>query len=179
MKDARFALSRCSSSRCSPPHTSRLCMRQTLSQPAEEARRVGGQESHLCADASALYRGAFMRLGAHESTSGGLHEAYPRALADGAEAVQIFTKSSRMWRSKEITAADAALFRKHAEAAGFPASVHASYLINLGCAPGDLREKSIAAFIDELERCDLIGAPYLVVHPGSNAETERGLRLIS
>src|SRR5207245_1547119 len=87
MKDARFALSRCSSSRCSPPHTSRLCMRQTLSQPAEEARRVGGQESHLCADASALYRGASMRLGAHESTSGGLHEAFPRALADGAEAL--------------------------------------------------------------------------------------------
>src|SRR2546426_9795408 len=103
MKDARFALSRCSSSRCSPPHTGRLCMRQTLSQPAEEARRVGGQESHLCADASALYRGAFMRLGAHESTSGGLHEAFPRALADGAEALQIFTKSSRMWRSEEST----------------------------------------------------------------------------
>ena len=46
-----------------------------------------------------------MLLGAHESTSGGLHEAFARALADGAEAVQIFTKSSRMWRSKEITAA--------------------------------------------------------------------------
>jgi deoxyribonuclease-4 len=93
--------------------------------------------------------------------------------------VQIFTKSSRMWRSKEITPADAALFRKHAQAAGFPASVHASYLINLGGGPGELREKSIAAFIDELQRCDLIGAPYLVVHPGSNAETASGLRLIA
>jgi deoxyribonuclease-4 len=84
-----------------------------------------------------------------------------------------------MWRSKEISAQDAALFRERAQAAGFPASVHASYLINLGCGPGELREKSIAAFIDELERCDLIGAPYLVVHPGSNAETARGLRLIA
>src|SRR2546426_281918 len=175
MKDARFALSRCSSSRCSPPHTGRLCMRQTLSQPAEEARRVGGQESHLCADASALYRGAVMRLGAHESTSGGLHEAFPRALADGAEALQIFTKSSRMWRSKEITRNDVALFRAAVKAAGFSASVHASYLINLGCVPGDLREKSIEAFIDELQRCDRIGAPYLIVHPGSCADTARGL----
>src|SRR5438105_275599 len=120
-----------------------------------------------------------MRLGAHESTSGGLHEAYARALADGAEAVQIFTKSSRRWRSKEITAEDAALFRKHAEAAGFFASVHASYLINLGCVAGELREKSIAAFLDELKRCDLIGAPYLIVHPGSCAETQRGLRAIA
>jgi deoxyribonuclease-4 len=84
-----------------------------------------------------------------------------------------------MWRSKEISAQDAALFRERAQAAGFPASVHASYLINLGCGPGELREKSIAAFIDELERCDLIGAPYLVVHPGSNAETARGLRFIA
>ena len=120
-----------------------------------------------------------MLLGAHESTAGGLHEAYPRALSDGAEAVQIFTKSSRMWRAKEITADDAALFRKHAGEAGFPASVHASYLINLGCGPGDLREKSIAAFTDELVRCDLIGAPYLVVHPGSCPETDRGLSAIA
>ena len=105
-----------------------------------------------------------MRLGAHESTSGGLHEAFPRALADGAEALQIFTKSSRMWRSKEITGPDVALFHAAAKSAGFSASVHASYLINLGCVSGDLREKSIEAFIDELQRCDRIGAPYLIVH---------------
>ena len=120
-----------------------------------------------------------MLLGAHESTSGGLHEAFPRALADGAEALQIFTKSSRMWRAKEITSDDAALFRKHAGEAGFAASVHASYLINLGCAPGDLREKSVAAFTDELMRCDLIGAPYLVVHPGSCSDTAAGLKAIA
>ena len=120
-----------------------------------------------------------MLLGAHESISGGLHEAFSRALADGAEAVQIFTKSSRMWRAKEITPEDAALFRKAAKDAGFFASVHASYLINLGCEPGDLREKSIAAFIDELQRCDLIDAPYLIVHPGSRADTVSGLKAVA
>ncbi|HET7784396.1 MAG TPA: deoxyribonuclease IV [Myxococcales bacterium] len=120
-----------------------------------------------------------MLLGAHESTSGGLHEAFSRALADGAEAVQIFTKSSRMWRAKEIDSGGAAAFREAARAAGFPASVHASYLINLGCGPGDLREKSIAAFIDELERCDLIGAPHLVVHPGSCPDTAGGLEAVA
>jgi deoxyribonuclease-4 len=118
-------------------------------------------------------------LGAHESVSGGLHEAFPRALADGAEAVQIFTKSSRQWAAKEIAADEAALFRKHADAAGFPASVHSSYLINLGAPAGDLREKSVAAFIDELQRCDRIGSPHLIVHPGSNADTDAGLRLIA
>ncbi len=120
-----------------------------------------------------------MLLGAHESIAGGLHEAFPRALADGAEAVQIFTKSSKMWRSKEITPDDAQLVRKRAQDTGLPVSVHASYLINLGSGPGELRERSIAAFIDELERCDLIGALHLVVHPGSNPETKAGLRLIA
>src|SRR5258705_3651204 len=87
-----------------------------------------------------------MLLGAHESTSGGLHEAFTRALADGAETVQIFTKSSRMWRAKEITSHDAALFRESSKHARFFASVHSSYLINLGCGPCDLPGKSIPPF---------------------------------
>ncbi|HYV66173.1 MAG TPA: deoxyribonuclease IV [Myxococcales bacterium] len=117
-----------------------------------------------------------MLLGAHESTAGGLHEAFARAQADGAEAVQIFTKSSRMWRAKEITPADATRFRA---AATLPVSVHASYLVNLGADPGDLREKSVAAFVDELERCDLLGILHLVVHPGANADKQRGLANVS
>ena len=120
-----------------------------------------------------------MLLGAHESTSGGLHEAFPRALADGAEAVQIFTKSNRMWRSKEISAEDAKVFLDASRASGLTASVHAAYLINLGCEASDLREKSIAAFTDELRRCDQIGAPYLIVHPGSCADTDRGLSAVA
>jgi deoxyribonuclease IV len=84
-----------------------------------------------------------------------------------------------MWRAKEITAADAEVFRQASKAAGFPATVHSSYLVNLGSGPGDLREKSIAAFTAELARCDLIGAPALVVHPGSNPDTAAGLRLIA
>jgi deoxyribonuclease-4 len=108
-----------------------------------------------------------------------LHEAFPRALADGCESVQIFTKSNRQWRSKEITGDDARTFREHASKAGYAASVHAAYLINLGAPPGDLREKSVEAFTDELARCDQIGAPHLIVHPGSNADTDKGLSLIA
>src|SRR2546422_1534068 len=100
-----------------------------------------------------------MLLGAHESTSGGLHEAFPRALADGAETVQIFTKSSRMWRSKEITRSDVSPFRPALKTAGISASVHPSYLINLGCVSGDPRGKSIEAVLDELQRWYRIGAP--------------------
>jgi deoxyribonuclease-4 len=118
-------------------------------------------------------------LGAHESTSGGLHEAFGRAVQDGAEAVQIFTKSSRMWRSKEITPDDARTFRARARETGLPCSVHSSYLINLGSNPGELREKSIAAFADELRRCDLLGVPHLVVHPGANVDRDQGIRNVA
>src|SRR2546426_10502285 len=90
-----------------------------------------------------------MLLGAHESTSGGLHQAFERALADGAETVQIFTKSSRMWRAKEITRSDVALFPAAVKTAGVSARVHASYLINPRGVPCDPPGKSIEAVLCE------------------------------
>jgi deoxyribonuclease-4 len=120
-------------------------------------------------------------LGAHESTAGGLHLALERGLADGAEAVQIFTKSSRMWAAKEIAVSDAALFRAESKKASLPGatSVHASYLINLGCADPAIRRKGIQALADELSRCDQLGVPYLVLHPGSCEDAEAGIRAIA
>jgi deoxyribonuclease-4 len=120
-----------------------------------------------------------MLLGAHESTAGGLHEAFARARADGAEALQIFTKSTRMWRTKEISAEDARTFRAHWDDAALPCAIHASYLVNLGCDKGDLRDKSIAAFTDELERADLLGIPSLVVHPGSHPDNRKGIHNVA
>src|SRR3954468_4952369 len=84
-----------------------------------------------------------------------------------------------MWRAKEISADDARTFRARARETGLPCSVHASYLVNLAADAGDLREKSIEAFTDELRRCDLIGTPHLVVHPGANPDRARGIRLIA
>jgi deoxyribonuclease-4 len=119
-------------------------------------------------------------LGAHESTAGGLHLAFERGLADGAEAVQIFTKSSRMWAAKAIEDADAALFRQQQKSAALgPTSVHASYLINLGAQDRALLDKSVEALADELRRCDRIGVPYLVLHPGSCEDTQAGLKAVA
>src|SRR5688500_12839693 len=118
-----------------------------------------------------------MRIGAHESIGGGLHRAFERAAEDGAEAIQIFTKSGRQWASKPISDDDAKAFRAAREAAGVPVLVHDSYLINLGAEPGLIRSKSIAAFVEELERCEQLGLPWLVMHPGTNADEKRGLKL--
>lgn len=116
-------------------------------------------------------------LGAHESSAGGLAEAFARAEADAAEAVQIFTRSNRMWAAKALEASEVARFRSEARRSGLgaSASVHATYLVNLATDDDALRKKSIDAFADELGRCDALGVPFLIVHPGSHASPRRGL----
>lgn len=119
-------------------------------------------------------------LGAHMSIAGGLDKAIGRGVGVGCTALQIFTKSASQWRAKPILDEDAARFT--AALAASPISpqavvAHDSYLINLG-SPDDARwEQSIAAFADELRRCDQIGVPFLVTHPGAHmgAGEEAGL----
>ena len=121
-----------------------------------------------------------MLIGAHESTAGGLFEAFGRAVSDGAEAVQIFTKSNRMWAAKAIAKSDAERFRDEGEKTKLlkTCTVHASYLINLASEPGEMREKAINGLVDELHRCELIGLDKLVLHPGSDSDPERGCKRI-
>jgi deoxyribonuclease IV len=45
---------------------------------------------------------------------------------------------------------------------------HDSYLLNLGAPDKRLRKRSIEGFIDELERCEMLGIPNLIAHPGSH-----------
>jgi len=59
------------------------------------------------------------------------------------------------------------LHEQRAKADLKPLVIHDSYLINLASPPSEIREKSIAAFTGELERAILIGAEYLVAHPGN------------
>lgn len=119
-----------------------------------------------------------MRIGAHESIAGGLHLAFARAEADGAESLQIFTKSGRQWAAKPISDEDAARFRAEQARTGLPVIAHASYLLNLGAAAGEVRTKSLAAFREELERCEQLNIPWLVIHPGAHEDEDEGIRLI-
>ncbi len=112
-----------------------------------------------------------MILGAHESISGGLHNAFERGKADGCEALQIFTKSERQWSSKPFTDEQIEAFKSASKQYGIPLSnvmVHDSYLINLASPDPEKLEKAKKAFVEELERCAQIGVPYLVTHPGSH-----------
>src|SRR3954468_24386970 len=98
------------------------------------------------------------RLGAHLSIAGGLPRAVDRAVASRCEALQIFTKSAGQWRARELPADEIALFRKRVEETGiYPVVAHNSYLINLAAASTALREQSLAALGEELDRAESLG----------------------
>ena len=109
-------------------------------------------------------------LGAHLSIAGGCHRAVERGEALGCTAVQIFTKNQVQWRAKPLTAADVERFRS----VFLPKSgvkivcAHGSYLYNLASPSRGLAGKSVSGVLDELDRCDRLGLPYLVIHPGSH-----------
>ena len=91
-------------------------------------------------------------LGAHMSIAGGLHKAVERGRVAGCGVLQVFTQNSNQWRGKRIADSDAALFREAWEESGMRDIVsHDIYLINLAAAPGEVREKSMAGFLEEME----------------------------
>ncbi len=108
-------------------------------------------------------------FGAHMSISGGIHLAPARGEEVGCGVIQIFTQNSNQWRGKPVSDSDARLFREKWEAAGLHEIVsHDIYLVNLAAAPGEVREKSLVAFREEMERCSRLGIAKIVMHPGAH-----------
>jgi deoxyribonuclease-4 len=123
-----------------------------------------------------------MKLGAHESIAGGLDRAFVRAQEVGCDAVQLFVKSNRQWKAKPLTDEDVQRFReRQAETEIKPAVAHASYLLNLASPKEDLWIRSRDALLVELERCERLGIPGLVLHPGSHTGSgeEAGLARVA
>ena len=121
-------------------------------------------------------------LGAHMSIAGGVHNALHAGDSVGCEAIQIFTKSSRQWAAKPLSDDDVRAFKETQEASGIHTVVaHDSYLLNLGAPDRELRQKSVAAFVDEMERCEALAIPFLIAHPGAHtgAGERVGLRTIA
>ncbi|MDQ1243726.1 MAG: deoxyribonuclease, partial [Campylobacterota bacterium] len=93
-------------------------------------------------------------VGAHVSASGGVFNAVANAVAIGAKAFALFTKNQRQWNAKELDTETVDKFKKALEASGIlPRYVlpHDSYLINLGHPEDEGREKSMDAFLDEVQ----------------------------
>jgi deoxyribonuclease-4 len=110
-----------------------------------------------------------LRIGIHTSRAGSLEKAAIRAHDLAANTFQIFSASPKMWRALPPHPDDAALFRRARERFDLdPLAVHVNYLINLASLDPLIRSQSILAFRGELERAAIIGAEYLVVHPGNH-----------
>jgi len=110
-------------------------------------------------------------VGAHVSASGGVENAPLNAMKIGAKAFALFTKNQRQWKAKPLSSESIEAFKKNLELSGIePKHIlpHDSYLINLGHPEDEKREKSLDAFIDELERCEQLGLDRLNFHPGSH-----------
>ncbi|CAM3182689.1 deoxyribonuclease IV [Vibrio rarus] len=110
-------------------------------------------------------------IGAHVSAAGGVENAPLRAKEIGASAFALFTKNQRQWAAKPLTQKSIDSFKKNCTALGFTSAQilpHDSYLINLGAPEEEKLAKSRAAFIDEMERCELLGLTLLNFHPGSH-----------
>jgi deoxyribonuclease-4 len=109
-----------------------------------------------------------MLIGAHVSQAGGLHKAIGRGVEIGADSIQIFNQSPRMWRPTAYTEDDFAAFREAQGASRLGAVlIHAVYLLNCASDDPDIREKSLASLTQSLRVGDAIGATGVVLHPGS------------
>ena len=123
-----------------------------------------------------------LRIGAHMSVAGGVSKAVDRALVHDCEALQIFSKNASQWRGKPLDPTEVKAFRTRIDQTGItPVVSHASYLINLATTFSVLRQQSIAALIDELDRAHALGLMGVVIHPGTctAGSEEDGLRLIA
>ncbi len=120
-----------------------------------------------------------MVLGAHEGVAGGYATAFQRAEADGADCVQIFVRSPRAWAARALGGDEVASFRAEARRTGMPTAAHSTYLANLAAADAALRRRSQGALTDELGRCQALGIPFLIFHPGSSQDEARGIAAVA
>jgi deoxyribonuclease IV len=108
------------------------------------------------------------RIGVHLGTAGGASNAVDRAHEIGANTLQIFSSSPRMWRPQKIEPKQAERMRtQRAKFDVGPLVIHTSYLVNVCSQTEEFREKSVVCFRGEIERALMLGAEYLVLHPGS------------
>jgi deoxyribonuclease-4 len=124
-------------------------------------------------------------VGAHVSASGGVENAPINAHNIGANAFALFVKNQRQWSSKPLSKENIEGFKANCEKYGFkPFQIlpHDSYLINLGHPEKPALDKARKAFLDEMQRCELLGIDRLNFHPGSHLSKiseEESLKIIA
>ncbi|MHA2272434.1 MAG: deoxyribonuclease IV [Candidatus Hodarchaeales archaeon] len=110
-----------------------------------------------------------MRFGFHVSIAGSLAKAVDRAVQKECETIQIFTRSPRMWRVKDLDEKNVFSFKKRLKEEKIsPIFSHMPYLPNLAAPDDDTYKKSVEAFELEMVRAAQLEIPYVVTHLGSH-----------
>jgi len=116
------------------------------------------------------------RLGVHTSIAGGLHLSLERARTLGCTTIQIFSHNPRGWKVTCIPEEEANTFQLLRKKFNIsPVYIHTSYLINMASWDRLLRKKSIDLLIIEMDRADVVGADFVILHAGSASGRDRGL----
>jgi deoxyribonuclease-4 len=108
-------------------------------------------------------------------------KALDHAAEIGAESVQLFVQSPRMWKFPNHDPKDVAAFRGRREELGIGAVVvHALYLCNLASPNDEVYEKSVATMKATMDASSAIGAEAVIFHVGSHLGTgfEAGLERV-
>ncbi|MDE1820467.1 MAG: deoxyribonuclease IV [Euryarchaeota archaeon] len=121
-----------------------------------------------------------MLLGAHISISGGIDQAPVEARKLGCDVMQVFSKNQQQWTANPLRPEVVERFRVNVKEQRIQSvGIHTSYLINLGSPQPSLQERSRAAFKEEIERAEALGATHLIFHPGAHTGSGEAAGLAS
>jgi len=112
-----------------------------------------------------------IRVGFHVSIAGGISNSVNNAKKLGCTAFQIFTRNPRGWAANPLPRSEVYSFKNRLTASGIEKTsviVHMPYLPNLSGPPGESYDRSVKTLTEEMQRCDLLGVSYLVIHLGSH-----------
>jgi deoxyribonuclease-4 len=119
-----------------------------------------------------------IKCGVHVSIAKSIDQAVDRARERKCDTFQIFTRNPRGWKLKKLFPDEVTQFRDKLKTSAIePVVAHMPYLPNLSCPKKGLYKRSLKALIVELERCKVLGIPYLVTHLGSHLGKGRAIGL--
>jgi deoxyribonuclease-4 len=119
-------------------------------------------------------------IGAHVDSSGGLHLAFERAKAMGADAIQVHPTPPGFWGSPKLDEMRITTFKETAAKHGRPPFYfHAVYLINFAGDDTTLRQRSESTLTGYLKSADELGVNGVIFHTGSHKGTGFEARLPS
>jgi deoxyribonuclease-4 len=107
-----------------------------------------------------------VNVGVHVSISGSLDLAVDRAKDAGCDVFQMFSRNPRGWAVQPLTDEVCNKFRAKVKTTGILPVDHMPYLPNLASPKNEIYEKSVEALTTELDRCGMLGIPFLVTHLG-------------